>query len=206
MSSTFINPQATKFSIADLTAAVKKRYRDEVHPDDIQGAHADALRIGQNLGQAVEELVKLYIKTDGHDKNLILTEQELNDRKTKANKTGIVKSIIAVIRKEKGASVSDLKTTVRLQATMRKLIINSDLLGSDIVSTLCEEEFVVYTPGNRASPDNWKLHKAPRARSFAIDKLTDDQLAALCPDFELYKIYDSGRRPYRENNYDDHAA
>lgn len=206
MSSTFINPQATKFSIADLTVAVKKRYRDEVHPDDVQGAHADAVRIGQTLGQAVEELVKLYIKTDGHEKNLILTEQEINDRKTKANKVGIVKSIIAAVRKDKGASVSDLKTTVRLQATMRKLTINSDLLGSNIVSNLCDEGSVIYTPGNRTTPDNWKLFKAPRARTFAIDKLTDEQLATFCPDFELYKVYDSGRRPHRESNYDDNAA
>ena len=209
MSSTFINLQTTKFSIADLTAAIKKRYRDEVHAEDIKGAHSDAVRDGQTLGQAVEDLVKLYVQTDGHEKNLILTEQELNERRTKANKYGIVKAIILAIRSEKGATISDLKTTVRLQATMRKLQINSDALGSHIVGTLCDEGLVVHNPPTRTTPENWKLFKAPRARSYRVDKLTDEQITKLCLDFDMFLVYDSGRRQYRdqrENNHDDYAV
>lgn len=212
-SAIFINPNATKFTIQEFTAALKKRYRDEFDQQDIQGAFNDAMEKGQQLGAAVKELVDLYVKTDGHDRNLILTAEELAIRKTNSDKEGILKSIIAAVSKPDGATVSDLKTAVRTQATLRKLQLNTDLYGSDLVAILCEQNLVTFKPaewqyGKLKSPDSWLIAKVPRARLTTFEKLTKEQQLELCPSFDNYKVYEQAGRPrFKEREQrDDYAA
>lgn len=212
-SAIFINPNATKFTIQEFTAALKKRYRDEIDQQDIIGAYADAQEKQQQLGEAVKELVDLYVRTDGHERNLILTPEELAARKERSDKEGILKSIISAVSKPGGAGVNELKTAVRTQVTLRKLQINGDTYGSDLVAKLCEQNLVTYIAaewqyGKLKAPENWHIFKAPRARSTAFDKLTKEQQLELCPSFEGYKLHEfSGRPRFKEREQrDDYAA
>lgn len=199
-----INLKATTFTIQQLEAAVKKRYRESIHPDDLKNAFDDAVKVEQTLGVAVDDLVKLYVDTDGHEKNLILTPEELAARKNKSDKEGILKSIISAVSKPNGASVQDLKTAIRTQATLRKLQINTDTYGSDLVATLCEQGLVSYKAaewqfGKMKSPESWHIIKAPRARTAAFDKLTKEQQLELCRNFNEYPMVDQfARRPRYE--------
>ena len=212
-SAIFINPNATKFTIKEFTAALKKRYRDEIDEQDIQSAYKDAQENQQQLGAAVKELVDLYVRTDGHDRNLILTAEELATRKTISDKEGILKSIISAVSKPNGASVNDLKVAVRTQATLRKLTLDSDAYGSDLVAKLCEQELVIYKPadwqfGKLKAPESWHIFKAPRARTTAFEKLSKEQQIELCPSFEAYRPQEHRPRPhYKEREQrDDYAA
>lgn len=209
----FINPNATKFTIQEFGVALKKRYRDEIDPQDIEGAYKDAQEKQQSLAEAVKELVDLYVRTDGHERHLILTAEELATRKTNSDKEGILKSIISAVSKPNGASVQDLKIAVRTQATLRKLQINTDAYGSDLVAALCEQNLVTYKPaewqyGKLKTPECWYIFKAPRARSTAFEKLTTQQQLELCPSFDGYKQQENSGRPrYKEREQrDDYAA
>ncbi len=194
----YLNFNATVFTIEELKAAVKKRYREFVHEDDLNGAHSDAIKAQQTLKQASEELVNLYVQTDGHERNLILTPEELSARKERSDKLGIVKAIFSALRKDNGAAEQDIKTAVRYQVTLRKLNIDSIALGSRIIGTLCGDLKLVFFEDSRNSPRIWKLAKKPHARSgvFLVDKLSDDDIIAICPEFHNFRIYESSRRSH----------
>ena len=193
----YLNFNATKFTKVELKAAVKKRYSDEIHDDDLTAGLEDAITAQQTLGQAADAIVKLYVETDGHERNLILTPEELAIRKEKGDKIGIVKAIIAAMRKAEGATENDLKVAVRYQVTLRKLKAEPNALGSHIVSTLCSELGFAVMLESRTSTV-WKLAKKPHARNFPVDKLTDDELMALCPDFKMFIQQDYHRRAQRQ--------
>jgi hypothetical protein len=190
-----INPKATVFTLEQLKATVKKRYRDEIHEDDIAGAFNDAQEKKQTLLEASEELVALYVKTDGHERNLILTVEELAARKLTQDKLGIVKSIISAMGKDQGATEADLKVAVRMQVTLRKLHLDSITLGSTIVELLVRENLAFVEQQNHRTPMRWFLAKTPRAKVATALKLKDTEIEALCPDFNNFIIYERSRRP-----------
>ncbi len=199
----YIDLNTKKFDIAVFKTALKKRYRDEFDPTDVQGAFDDAIAKEQTLGEAVKELVDLYVKTDGHDRNLILTAEELVARKDRNDKLGILKAVINAVSKPNGASEADIKLAVRTQMTMRKLQTDPINYGSHLVSTLCEKGLVTFTAavyeyGKLKKPANWTIFKAPRARSTAFEKLSDQDKFELCPALYVPKITEGFRRPRQE--------
>lgn len=178
----YINLKATTFTAAQLIEVAKKRYRDVFHEIDVNDTLADAVKFSKTLEEAANALVDLYVLTDGHEQNMILTHEELQERKHKTDKIGLVKAIILAMRKDAGATELELKTTVRYQISMRKLKVDPLGIGSEIVSALVEQELAYTAQG--ATGTVWKLVKKPRSRpgNFLADVLTDEQLIALSPE------------------------
>lgn len=184
----FINLSATSFTSEQLVMAAKKRYRDVLHETDVADAMKDAKKKSQTLGQAVEEIVALYVSTDGHDRNLIKTQEELKKERDDGAKIGVIKALLATMR-DKQAVEADLKFAVRMQINLRKLKLNEVAYGSDIVSKLVEEGYVLYNY-SKTGP-TWTLAPAAnkRKKAYQIDKLTDKDLIELCPDLSSYNNY-----------------
>lgn len=179
---TYINLKAVVFTEAQILAVAKKRYRDVFHGDDVKNALTDAIVNGQTLEQAARALVTLYVQTDGHEKNLILTPEELVERKHKTDCIGIVKAIISAMRAGNGANENQLKTVVRYQINLRKLNVDPLFVGSTIVSRLIEQNLSLFVWENNVRV--WRLVHKPRSRQniFLVDQLTDDELMTYCPE------------------------
>lgn len=196
--SIYIDPNSTKYDIETFKAALKKRYKDEFDPSDVQGAFADAKEKNQTLGEAVKELVDLYVQTDGHDRNLILTQAEIDQRKVRDNKLGVFRAIAGVLHANEPATAERLITATRMQVTMRKLTIVPRDYSSGIMSALHEANLIQFNPADhrRNIAESWSPIKQPRAKLSLIQKLTDDEILQLCPDFSLYVPREEFRRPF----------
>lgn len=194
------------FTKDEFIKALKARYRDQIHADDIEGALTDAHAKEQSLKAAVEELVQIYVTEDGDNRFLILTPDEIKQRDENAAKIAFVRSLLDRMRRGP-ASSSELKTAVRYQATMRKLTaLDTDALSSDIVVLLNREKLVKMGRG-----DTWEL--CVRSGKPVAESLKGNDFLKFCPgalsDYPIrelrprarYETRDTGRDYTQHNSY-----
>lgn len=199
----FIDPNSTKFNVDTFKAALRKRYSEAFDPADVQGAFNDAIEKKQTLGDAVKELVDLYVQTDGHERFLILTPAEIAHRKDMDNRLGILRSIEVLLKKPHGCTAEEIVNAVRMQLTLRKFINYCagdycyDFMHLLISSQVVVEIAAVYQYGKMVTPITYIAAKAPRARLTALDKLTQEQRYALCPDINNYAPREQSSRAYQ---------
>lgn len=180
------------FTKDEFIKALKARYRDPIHADDIEGALTDAHAKEQSLKDAVEELVQIYVKEDGDSRFLILTPDEIKQRDENAAKIAFVRALIDRMRKGPATS-PELKTAVRYQATMRKLTtLDTDALSSDIVAILNSEKLVKMGRGG-----TWEL--CVRAGKALAENLKGDDFLKFCPNaLSDYPVREFRPRPRYE--------
>lgn len=110
-----IKPKTNAFTREDLMAACKKRYNGSICVDLMD----EALRAA-TLKEAVDILVSDTIYHDGHDRNLILTQEELKARRIRMNIIGVLRAMISTLKKGK-VSQKSIEFAITAQMAMRKL-------------------------------------------------------------------------------------
>jgi hypothetical protein len=143
------------FTKEEVLEAAKKRYRTEVCIDQMD----DAMK-RPTLKEAVDVIIADSIYWDGHDRNVILTQEELKARQQRSDAEGVITALVKVLEKG-GADELTLKKAVRDQVAMRRMKVNADHLSSSIVRVLTDRKHVTIRPPSQRGGDvmTWSLKK-----------------------------------------------
>lgn len=110
-----IKPKTNAFTREDLMTACKKRYNGSICVDLME----EALKAA-TLKEAVDILVSDTIYHDGHDRNLILNQEELKARRMRMNIIGVLRAVVQVLNKGK-VSQKSVEFAINAQMVLRKL-------------------------------------------------------------------------------------
>lgn len=146
------------FDFDDLRTAFAKRYRVAANLSDVELCLTES-----TLKAAVERLKDICVERDGHDRHVILTQKELQERALKMEAEGIMTAVMNRLKQGR-ATQKEVDQVVRQQVSMRKLSRNPDALSSTLVRTLKDEKFIFINGfGDRASFDLIKDRNLPTA-------------------------------------------
>jgi hypothetical protein len=126
-----------------LLAAVKKRYRNEMPWKDFVMNTLD--KGFETMKEAVDDCVAQHVARDGHDRNVILTQAELQERAFKMEAEGVMIALINRFKSGGRLSENDIKAVVRQQVSMRKINRDPERLAGILVRTLKDEKFIAIT-------------------------------------------------------------
>lgn len=157
-----------QYNYDELYAAVKKRYRSAhmVARQDVN----DVLDLNLPLiKEAVEEVVKRTVARVGHDRDVILTTQELGDRALRSEAEGIVGALMAMLKKP--STEVEINRAIRQQVSMRKIDRDGDRVAHALMRALTDDKHVSLTYGNPRVPSTWMLRggNAPFTKELYLD-------------------------------------
>jgi hypothetical protein len=147
----------SSYKLDDLKKAINKRVRTNVAP-----AYVEAQMGKASIKHAVDAYVADHVKRFGHDRDIILTQEELQERTRRGNAQGLVAAFLNVFKGEdqtkQSADENDTYKAVRVQASMRKITARDPDHFTTIIGRFLFDNKVLYN-GMHARDKNTYLNR-----------------------------------------------
>lgn len=131
----------SKYSIDDLRKAVSKRIRNNIDFDLMESFMGYP-----SIQAAVDAYTEDHVRYYRHDRDVILTAEELQERMRTGNASAVVNSFLSVFKGEdkrkQVATEAQTQNAVRMQVSLRKITMSSGVLSTSIGRYLYERRII----------------------------------------------------------------
>lgn len=176
-----------KFTEDQLIEALDKRYRNE---PQVEAEVFDQALAMEKLQDAVEFLKNYLVKRDGHERDVILTQEELKTRAVNMNIIGILNGAINVLKKG-SATQKSIEQALSIQAGLRRLkMYNVDKLARYLLQELKNQGFIF------SKAIDIKNHRGQKVDADFLWTLRQEKVKDITDVFLVGLIHESNRQDF----------